>query len=78
MLTAADAMGDQPAGASQLDAKQFAAIADKAVGQGSFAAGNARFDFTVAGGIARLAPISLNSGTRCWQGIYSWISPHWV
>ncbi|MDH7789504.1 AsmA family protein [Ochrobactrum sp. AN78] len=68
MLTAADAMGDQPAGASQLDAKQFAAIADKAVGQGSFAAGNARFDFTVAGGIARLAPISLNSGDTVLAG----------
>lgn len=68
MLTAADAMGDQPAGASQLDAKQFAAIADKAIGQGRFAAANARFDFTVAGGIARLAPISLSSGDTALAG----------
>ncbi|OYR13643.1 AsmA family protein [Brucella grignonensis] len=68
MLTAADAMGDQPAGASQPDAKQFAAIADKAVGQGHFVAGNPRFDFTVAGGIARLAPISLSSGDTVLAG----------
>ncbi len=68
MLSAADAMGDQPAGTSQPDTKQFAAIADKAVGQGRFVAGNARFDFTVAGGIARLAPISLNSGDTVLAG----------
>ncbi|HWT62573.1 MAG TPA: AsmA family protein [Ochrobactrum sp.] len=68
MLSAADAMGDQAAGVSQLDTKQFAAIADKAVGRGNFAAGHPRFDFTIAGGIARLAPIGLSSGDTALAG----------
>ncbi len=74
MLTAADAMGDQPAGASQPDAKQFAAIADKAVGQGHFVAGNPRFDFTVAGVLHDWHRLVSVQATRYWQGICSWIS----
>lgn len=68
MLTEADSLGDQPAGATQLDAKAFSALTDKAIGQGRFAVGNTRFDFTIAGGIARLAPISLASGDATLSG----------
>ncbi|MBC2885913.1 AsmA family protein [Ochrobactrum sp. CM-21-5] len=62
MMSAANAIGDQPAGADKLDVKRFGQIADKATGQGQFAPGKARFDFTVAGGIARMAAASLNDG----------------
>ncbi len=68
MLTAADTLADQPTGATQIDAKQFVAIADKAVGQGQFIAGMTRFDFTVAGGIARLSPFSLSAGDAVLSG----------
>lgn len=68
MLTAADTLADQPTGATQIDAKQFVAIADKAVGQGQFIAGMTRFDFTIAGGIARLSPFSLSAGDTVLSG----------
>ena len=63
MVAAADSIGDQPAGDEKLDAKRFAAIADKAVAPDArFTPGDARFEFTVAGGIARMAAANLSDG----------------
>ncbi len=63
MIVASDAISDEPASAVKMDTGRFAAIADKAVGQGRFAPGNTRFDFTIAGGIARLPMVELTEGT---------------
>ncbi|MBV2143910.1 AsmA family protein [Falsochrobactrum sp. TDYN1] len=63
MITAADALGDRLDGAAAPDARQFAAIASKATGQGRFNGGNIRFDFTMAGGVARMAPFELNGAS---------------
>lgn len=68
MLAAAENLGDQPSDATRLDAKAFGALADKAIGHGQFTAGNPRFDFTIAGGIVRLAPVSLSSGNVTLNG----------
>ncbi len=62
MMVAADVTGDQSSGAEKLDAKQFVNIAGKATGQGVFAPGNARFDFTISGGVARMAAADLSDG----------------
>lgn len=59
MLTAADALADQTSGTAKLDAQRFAAIAEKAGGQGRFAPGAAHFDLTLAGGVARMAAVQL-------------------
>ncbi|MFD1199485.1 AsmA family protein [Brucella gallinifaecis] len=68
MLSAADQMADQPASTTQLDAKAFGLLADKAIGHGRFAAGNPRFDFTIAGGVVRFAPIKLGSADATLNG----------
>jgi len=62
MIAAADATGDQFSGSDKLASKQFVGIADKATGQGTFAPGNARFDFTISGGVARMAAANLSDG----------------
>ncbi|MBB5702691.1 uncharacterized protein involved in outer membrane biogenesis [Ochrobactrum daejeonense] len=62
MIAAADATGDQPSDAGKLASKQFIGIAERATGQGTFAPGNARFDFTISGGVARMAAANLNDG----------------
>ncbi|OYR22366.1 AsmA family protein [Brucella thiophenivorans] len=68
MLKAADAIVDQPAGGTQVDAKQFMAIAETASGNGRFVAGNSKFDVSIAGGIVRLGPVSLRSGNTLFAG----------
>ncbi|PWL16984.1 cell envelope biogenesis protein AsmA [Falsochrobactrum shanghaiense] len=68
MLAAADALGDRPDGARAPEAAQFAAIAQQATGAGHFNGGNTRFDFTVAGGVARLAPFELNNANAALTG----------
>ncbi|WP_343312318.1 AsmA family protein [Brucella sp. BE17] len=62
MLATSDAISEEPASADKMDAARFAAVTEKAVGQGRFAPGNARFDFTIAGGIARLPMVELSEG----------------
>ncbi len=62
MIAAADATGDQFSASDKLASKQFVGIADKATGQGTFAPGNARFDFTISGGVARMAAANLSDG----------------
>ncbi|MEJ5019801.1 AsmA family protein [Ochrobactrum vermis] len=62
MIGAADAMGDQSSGSDKLASTKFVGIADKATGQGVFAPGNARLDFAISGGVARMAAANLNDG----------------
>lgn len=65
MVAAADALSDQPAEANKTAATQgsaIGAIADKAIGQGRFAPGNAQFNFTVVGGVARMPTSRLTEG----------------
>lgn len=62
MIAAADAMGDQSSDPDKLASRQFVGIADRATGQGRFAPGNSRFDFTVSGGVARMAAANLSDG----------------
>lgn len=66
MREQADRIGDLPTEASgnkspdnKATAKQFEAIASSATGRGSFAAGPAQLDLTVAGGVARMSAIKL-------------------
>ncbi|MBA8849368.1 uncharacterized protein involved in outer membrane biogenesis [Ochrobactrum intermedium] len=68
MIAAADAAGDQSSGPDKLASKQFVGIADKAMGQGMFTPGNARFDFTISGGVARMAAANLNDGNAVLLG----------
>ncbi|AIJ67926.1 asmA family protein [Brucella suis] len=62
MIAAADALEDRTPSTKKLDAKQFLGIAEKATGQSVFAPGNARFDFTITGGVARMAAANLKDG----------------
>ncbi len=65
MVAAADALSDQPIEGNKVASTQVAAIgaiSDKAIGQGRFAPGNAQFNFTVAGGIARMPASRLTEG----------------
>src|SRR5690606_18891669 len=62
MIAAADATGDQSSDPDKLASRQFVGIADRATGQGTFAPGNSRFDFTVSGGVARMAAANLSDG----------------
>ncbi|KAB2685260.1 MULTISPECIES: AsmA family protein [Brucella/Ochrobactrum group] len=68
MIAAADATGDQSSAPDKLASTQFVGIADKATGQGTFAPGNARFDFAISGGVARMAAANLNDGNAVLLG----------